>query len=54
MIKKRRSDDSRANALTIPMSAEEKEEIRTAADKMGLTMSSYARLVLKEKLNESK
>lgn len=49
-----RRDDIRANALTIPMTAEEKEKIRIAADRMGLTMSAFARLVIKKEIEKEK
>lgn len=49
-----RRDDIRANALTIPMTAEEKEKIRIAADRMGLTMSAFARLIIKKEIEKEK
>ena len=49
-----RRDDIRANALTIPMTAEEKAKIRIAADRMGLTMSAFARLIIKKEIEKEK
>lgn len=43
-------DEIRENSLTIPMSAEEKERLRTEAKSKGLTMASFARLILNEKM----
>ena len=43
-------DEIRENSLTIPMSAEEKERLRIEAKSKGLTMASFARLILKEKM----
>ena len=41
-------DEVRENSLTIPMSAEEKKSVKKAADDMGVSMSSFARIVLKD------
>jgi hypothetical protein len=42
-------DEVRANSLTIPMSKEEKEAVRRAADIFGVaSMSSFARIAIKE------
>lgn len=40
-------DEVRENSLTVPMSKEEKEQIRKAADDMGFSMSTFVRMVLK-------
>lgn len=40
-------DEVRENSLTVPMSKEEKEQIRKSADNMGVSMSAFARMVLK-------
>ena len=46
-------DEVRENCLTIPMSKEEKNMVRKAADDMGVTMSAFARLVLKDFMKKS-
>lgn len=46
--KKNNRDEVRENSLTIPMSAEEKNSVKKAADDMGVSMSSFARIVLKD------
>ena len=45
-------DEVRENAISIPMTKEEKEAVQNASSKMGLTMSSWVRMVLKEKINQ--
>ena len=47
-------DENRENALTIPMPKEDKEAIRKAADDMGVTMSAFARIVLKDFMKKGK
>ena len=44
-------DEVRENALQIPMTKAEKEAVRSAASKSGLTMTAWARMVLTEKAN---
>lgn len=44
-------DEVRENTLTIPMTAEEKESIKRRADEMGVSMSAYARIILKTAQN---
>ena len=46
-------DEVRENTLCVPMSKEEKETIRKAADDMGVPMSAFARIVLKDFLKKS-
>ena len=41
-------DEVRANSLVIPMNKEEKEAVKKAADNMGISMSAFARLILKD------
>jgi antitoxin component of RelBE/YafQ-DinJ toxin-antitoxin module len=41
-------EEVRENSLTVPMRKEEKEEIQKAADKMGLSMSAFARMAFKD------
>ena len=45
-------DERRANALTIPMSVKEKEDIRRIAAQKGMTMSTYARMLLNEQVRK--
>ena len=45
-------DERRANALTIPLSPKEKEDIRTLASKKGMTMATYARMLLNEQVRK--
>lgn len=47
-----RRDERRANALTIPLSQKEKEDIRRIARKKGMTMSTYARMLLNEEVRK--
>lgn len=47
-------NEIRENALTIPMSKEDKEAIKKAADDMGVTMSAFARIVLKDFMKKGK
>ena len=39
---------SRDVSITIPMSKEEKNKVQEKANEMGVTMSSFIRIVLKE------
>ena len=48
MENKETKERCRESFLTIPISKEEKKDIREKANEMGLTMSSLARLVLKD------
>lgn len=41
-------EEVRENSLTIPMNADEKHQVKLAAEKMGVPMSTFARLVLKD------
>lgn len=41
-------DEVRANSLTILVTKEEKENINRHAEDMGISMSTFARLVLKD------
>jgi hypothetical protein len=45
-------DEVRQNNLSIPMTKEEKAAVREASAKTGLTMTSWARMVLTEKINQ--
>jgi hypothetical protein len=45
-------EEVRANNLSIPMTKEEKDAVRSASAKCGLTMTSWARMVLAEKINQ--
>jgi hypothetical protein len=44
-------DEVRENTLCIPMSKAEKEAVQRLANKTGLSMSAWARMVLNEKVN---
>ena len=41
-------DEVRSNSLTVPMSADEKDKIKRAANNMGVSMSTFARIALNE------
>ena len=45
-------DEVRENNLSIPMTKEEKEAVRSASAKCGLTMTAWARMVFNEKINQ--
>jgi hypothetical protein len=45
-------DEVREHSLTIPMSKIEKETIQEMAQKYGLTMAAWARMVISEKINQ--
>ncbi len=45
-------DEVRENNLSIPMTKEEKEAVRNASSKSGLTMTAWARMVLNERINK--
>ena len=45
-------DEIRKNTLSIPMTKIEKEAVRETAEKYGLTMTSWARMVLKDKTEQ--
>lgn len=45
-------DEVRENALCVLLSAEEKAAVEIEAYKSGLSMSSWARMVLAEKINQ--
>lgn len=42
----------RDNNLSIPMTEDEKEAVRKASSKSGLTMTAWARMALNEKANQ--
>ncbi len=44
-------DEVRENRLTIPMAKAEKEAIQKMADKSGLTMTAWVRMVLIREIN---
>jgi hypothetical protein len=44
-------DEVRSNTLSILLSATEKQAVEKEANKMGLTMSAWARMVISEKIN---
>lgn len=45
-------DEVRENNLSIPMNKEEKERVREAAENMGVPMSTFARMVIKDFLKK--
>ena len=45
-------EEIRSNVLTIMLTNQQKEEIEKQSNKAGLTMSSWARMVLAEKINQ--
>lgn len=44
--KKTNRDEVRENCLNIPMTSNEKDKIRKAANEMGVSMSSFVRIAL--------
>lgn len=46
-------DEVRENSLTVPMNKEEKQAVQNAANNMGVSMSAFARIVLKDFLKKS-
>lgn len=51
-IKKTNRDEVRENTLCVLLSADEKAAVENEAYKSGLSMSSWARMVLAEKINQ--
>lgn len=45
-------DEVRENTLCVLLSATEKEAVEKEANKMGLSMSAWARMVIAEKINQ--
>ena len=45
-------DEIRGNTLAILLTDTQKEAVEREANKMGLTMSAWARMVLSEKINQ--
>lgn len=43
-------DEVRENTITIPMTKAEKEAISSAAQKIGLSMSAFVRMVINKEL----
>lgn len=46
-------DEIRQNTLSVPMSREEKMMVKKAADDMGVPMSAFVRIVLKDFLKKA-
>jgi urate oxidase len=46
-------DEVRENSLVVPMTNEEKQAVQSAANNMGISMSAFARIVLKDFLKKS-
>lgn len=47
-------DEVRENMLCIPMSKEEKRAVQNGADEMGVSMSAFVRMVLKDFMKKEK
>lgn len=47
-IAKTNRDEVRSNSLTVPMTDQEKKDIKKVADSMGISMSTFARWVIKD------
>jgi hypothetical protein len=45
-------DEVRENSLTIPMTMGEKDAVRKAAERQGMSMATYARFVLNNSVRE--
>lgn len=52
-VKRSNRDELRENTLCVPMSKDEKEIVRKAADDMGVPMSAFVRIVLKDFMKKS-
>ena len=52
-VKRSNRDEVRENSLVVPMNREEKQAVQKAADDMGVSMSAFARLVLKDFMKKS-
>ena len=46
-------DEVRESSLIVPMTKDEKESVQKAADDMGVTMSAFTRMVLKDFMKKS-
>lgn len=51
-IAKSNRDEVRENTLCILLTAPEKQKVEREANKKGLSMSAWARMVLAEKINQ--
>ena len=49
---KKNHEEVRESTFTVTVTKAEKEAIKKAANKIGLTMSAWVRMVLNEKLNQ--
>lgn len=45
-------DEVRKNTFTVTATKAEKEAVRSAADKAGLSISSWVRMIIAEKINQ--
>ena len=52
MNKKRERIDYREHSLTVPLTHEEKEKVRAVADKYGMPIATYVRMLLKKSIEE--
>lgn len=48
------SKDNQQNSVALKISNADKDEIRKEADRIGVTMSTYIRMAVKEKINKAK
>ena len=46
--KRSNRDEVRENSLVVPMNKEEKQAVQKAAGEMGISMSAFARMILKD------
>lgn len=49
---KKNRNEIRGNRLTIMLTDEQKNDVERQANELGVTMSSWARMVLAEKINQ--
>ncbi len=52
-MKRNNRNEVRENSLVVPMTKDEKEAVQKAADDIGVPMSAFARMVLKEFIKKS-
>jgi hypothetical protein len=52
-MKRTNRNEVRENALNVPMNMFEKEQLRKAADSMGVSMSTFARIAINEYLKKA-
>ena len=47
-VAKTNREEVRENSLTVPMSKSEKDEVKRMSNEMGVSMSSFVRIIIKE------